>query len=255
MGEPAVPTERERQQRRALAQQIIERSRDDLASPLLVDALLLLENIEEKAKGVRHAMEHMDDQAFGLAQEVLMLFDTLMEATRDQRAVPFTDRTTDKTIDNALALCDKASKGPASWVEPATGVDDAGKRNAPSQMFITMLRDGELAERSECAGISGEGLGYAKVHGVSVKTRQGGIVGDGDEHFVIAITGNGPTSDANARMIAAAFHPEHGYESVLRQLRAARSALASVELLAHGDVSDASEVFERAVDIAKEALR
>lgn len=122
----------------------------------------------------------------------------------------------EECIDGALEILEHASKGPALWVEPVTGVDDKGERRLPSQEFIRMLRDGEhVGPRAE---------DLPKVHGVSIACDAIEAVVDGGDHLVVAITGNGPTSEANARAIACMLNPEYGYGTALRELRATRAS-------------------------------
>lgn len=106
---------------------------------------------------------------------------------------------TEDDIKNALDIIHTASKGPAVWT-----ADPADMEEAAIARFLVHYRLARAATGSEV------------LHQVDVPADDGGAA------FCMAVTGNGPTSRANARYIAGSLNPVAGWEASLREVRRLR---------------------------------
>jgi len=148
---------------------------------------------------------------------------------------------TDDVIREALEVCEAASQGPATWVgfECAPDVHelDVAALTASDGNIASQALDRFMARAGSLFTLSmRQAGGDTKVHEVELDR-----CADCDPSFAcftrrqpdearaqmdcikmrgctVAITGNGPTSGANARFIAAALHPTLGYAAALREL-------------------------------------
>lgn len=148
---------------------------------------------------------------------------------------------TNDVIDQALAVIEKASKGPARWVEPATGVDADGKRRDPCLAFAEMLNASQWTGEKVSFEQAMHDSENCIVHGVSIPIEGEKEIRDGGDHRVIAITGNGTASEANARMIAAAMSPDYGWAAALLEIKRLRAELAEhfpISITARAFVAD-----------------
>lgn len=266
MGELAGATPQERIDRRALAEAITNAVINDEPSPLYqADAI-------EDARSL--ARSHYDDfrstmysgAATALIKAIDLAFDELREA--DRRAFGLAQELVDSTkssdacdhdVEVALACVRRASRGPARWTNPATGVDADGYPHNPLIWIADQLGESQPTRRgsviksmARCLrelDIVGKDFIGLVVHGVSVPV-DGGTIADienGGEHLVVAITGNGPTSEANARAIAGMFDPVMGWEAALVEVAKLRSELELYHVAApHVMVSEVTDE-----DIAK----
>jgi hypothetical protein len=135
----------------------------------------------------RNTVEPMGYEA--LIAHVLVCAHNPLVAARAHGAMPA------HVIDEALEVCRAASRGPARWA-----ANRAETRETALERFTKHL---DLAK---------EVTGSFVTHQVDLEA------GDDDGGFCLAVTGNGPTSAANARFIAGAVHPEYGWEASLRTI-------------------------------------
>ena len=112
---------------------------------------------------------------------------------------------TDDDIERALEVCDAASTGPAVW---AADHDDT--EESAVAMFLEHYRKAMVV------------TGSAVLHQVDLPDAR--TAPDGTA-LCMAITGNGPTSAANARYIAGSLDPVAGWAAALRECRRLRQLL------------------------------
>lgn len=108
---------------------------------------------------------------------------------------------TDQDIATALEVVELASKGPAVWA-----ADQHDTEETAVARFLAHYRLAKAATQSEVAH-------QVDLHDV-----------DSDGAFCMAVTGNGPTSAANARFIAGSLDPVAGWGAALREVRRLREA-------------------------------
>lgn len=106
---------------------------------------------------------------------------------------------TDDDINAAFAVCDAASKGPAVWA-----ADNADTVESAIARFLEHYRKARAVTDSPVC-------------------HQVDLAGAGRGAHCVAITGNGPTSAANAQFIAGALDPIAGWAAALREVRRLRT--------------------------------
>lgn len=281
MGMPAEATPEDRAARRRLARAIYdavvndeespltaEENRDDLAFGLAQECIDLereRDQYDVERRTFYQSFALMSDSRRAIANAVRAYLDgppsgreAAIAITAMRQALtaivdpnPKTHDVPDADIETAIGYMRRASKGPAAWTLPATGV---GKH--PLIGFVdTLYHDAldsegvnELREAIEHV-IDRYELSVDPLHGVSIpapgQTVEGVYDGSGD-HDVVAITGNGPTSQANAQAITLAFEPVIGYEAMLLEVRRLRDENAMLRQQLAAPVStltfDASKV-------------
>lgn len=108
---------------------------------------------------------------------------------------------TEQDIVAALEVCEAASSGPKRWVTNVPGTDGKSVAEQVSEMFA------KQDPVKICHGVA------MPLNGQPVESLDGG------EALYLCLTGNGPTSAANARYIAGSFDPVAGWEAALREVR------------------------------------
>lgn len=109
---------------------------------------------------------------------------------------------TDDDIKAARAVIAAASKGPKRMVVNVPGEQSVAEQ--VRQMFAA-------SPSEECHGVA------MPLEGLPVESLEGG------EALYLCITGNGPTSAANARFIAGSFDPVAGWEAALNEVERLRA--------------------------------
>lgn len=110
---------------------------------------------------------------------------------------------TDEDISKALDLIDGASKGEKQWgIWPGTG-NGVGADN-PVARFAENYHNGPAGDVNVVV-MRRDAETPIEVHAIT-----------------LAITGNGPTSEANAMYIIGSFDPVTGWEAALREVRRLR---------------------------------
>lgn len=257
MGMPTEATPEERAQRRRLARAIYdavvndeespltaEENRDDLAFGLAQECIdlererdqydgerrtfyrsfaMMSDSRRRIANAARAVIKGSRDDGDGPAvvnvaavAELRAALDAVTDPSLDTWAVPNDD------IETAIDYMRRASKGPAQWTLPVTGRD-----KHPLLGFIDTLypndldSDGVQALREDTKHVLDRyELDIEPLHGVSIPVPGETVddIRDGGDHLVLAITGNGPTSEVNARAIALAFEPVIGYQAMLLEV-------------------------------------
>lgn len=114
---------------------------------------------------------------------------------------------TDADIEKARKTIAAASKGPKRWTTNVPG-GQGGK--TVEEQVCEMFAKGDGVE---CHGVA------MPVDGQPVESLDGG------EALYLCLTGNGPTSAANARYIAGSFDPVAGWEAALDEVSRLRDRL------------------------------
>ncbi len=109
-------------------------------------------------------------------------------------------------IEEALAVIAAGSKGPAIWCADLNDTEETAVAR-----FLSHYR------------LAKEVTGSDVIHQVDLDAR------DGNGAFCMAVTGNGPTSAANARMIAGMLDPVAGWEAALRSVLVLQERLVEHE--------------------------
>lgn len=116
---------------------------------------------------------------------------------------------TNETINEALAICDAASKGPAVH---------AGDPNDTAESALGRF----AAHYNKALAVTGSTVSYQ----VDLPDERTEIDGTA---LCFAVTGNGPHGRENARFISAALHPAFGYEAALRKFQRALDLIDEFE--------------------------
>lgn len=112
---------------------------------------------------------------------------------------------TEEDIALALETIDAASKGPKRWVTNVPG--GQGGKTVEEQVREMFAKRGP---DTACHGVA------MPIGGCPIESLE-----DGDALY-LCLTGNGPTSAANARYIVGSFDPVAGWEAALREVRRLR---------------------------------
>lgn len=112
---------------------------------------------------------------------------------------------TDDDIAKARSVIAAASKGPAAWT--VNGPGRAG------QTVEEQVREMFAPGGGECHGVA------MPLPGAPIESLDGG------EALYLCLTGNGPTSAANARYIAGSFDPVAGWSAALDEIERLKAEL------------------------------
>lgn len=118
-------------------------------------------------------------------------------------------------IEAARAVIAAASTGPKRWVTNVPGHDGQSVQQQILEMFD------KHGIESTCHGVA------MPVDGQPAESLDGG------EALYLCLTGNGPTSAANARYIAGSFDPVAGWAAALNEVVQLRARLATLTVPRH----------------------
>lgn len=117
---------------------------------------------------------------------------------------------TDEDIEAALKTIEGASTGPATWTH------DPDEDRAEAVDRFRKAHD-----------LAAEVTGTHAMHAVEIERNAGSCL-------VVAITGNGPCSAANARLIVGAMDPVAGWKACLLELQKMRAEASGVAITQGG---------------------